>query len=109
MTMNPDRKDFLSLKLAPARLNMDETAWLLGFAAHDIPILIHAGLLKPLGRPPRHGAKYFAAATIEQLRADLKWLAKASDTIVEHWRNKNGRSPSEHTESGGNPKSRVED
>lgn len=87
--MNPERKEFLSLKVAPARLNMEETAWFLGFAPHDIPILIQAGLLKPLGHPPLHGTKYFAIATVEQLRSDLKWLARASDTIVNHWRRKN--------------------
>ena len=87
--MNPERREFLSLKVAPARLNMEETAWFLGFAAHDIPILVQAGLLKPLGHPPRHGTKYFASATVELLRADLKWLAKASDEIVQHWRKKN--------------------
>ena len=86
--MNPERRDFLSLKVAPARLNMEETAWFLGFAPHDIPILIQAGLLKPLGHPPRQGTKYFATAIVEQLRTDLKWLARASDTIVEHWRKK---------------------
>src|SRR5687768_7903491 len=80
--MNPERKEFLSLKVAPARLNMEETAWFLGFAPHDIPILIQAGLLKPLGHPPSHGTKYFATTTLEQLRADLKWLARASDAIV---------------------------
>ena len=90
--MNPERKDFLSLSMAPARLNMEETAWLLGFAAHDIPILVQAGLLKPMGHPPRHGTKYFAAVTIEKLRVDLKWLGRASDAIVQHWRKKNGEN-----------------
>ena len=87
--MNPDRKEFLSLKVAPARLNVQETAWFLGFAPHDIPILIQAGLLKPLGHPPLHGTKYFATAIVEQFRSDLKWLARASDAIVQHWRTKN--------------------
>ncbi len=87
--MNPERREFLSLIVAPARLNMEETAWYLGFAAHDVPILVQAGLLKPLGRPPKQGTKYFASSSIQALRADLKWLAKASDAIVEHWRRKN--------------------
>lgn len=87
--MNPERKEFLSLAVAPARLNTEETAWLLGFAVHDIPILVQAGLLKPLGHPPKHGTKYFATASIQQLRTDLKWLARASDAIVAHWRRKN--------------------
>jgi hypothetical protein len=88
--VNPERRDFLNLKNTPARLNAEETAWLLGFAVHDIPVLIATGLLLPLGHPPRHGTKYFAGIEIAQLRENLKWLAKASDAIVAHWRRKNG-------------------
>ena len=88
--VNPERREFLNLKTTPARLNLEEAAWLLGFAMHDIPVLVKSGLLKPLGRPPRHGTKYFASAEIAQLRENLKWLAKASDAIVDHWRRKNG-------------------
>ena len=93
--MNPERKDLLSLKTPPARLNAEEAAWYLGFAPHDVPILVAAGLLKPLGRPPRASTKYFAAATLEQLRSDVKWLARASDVIVGHWQKKNGRTLTE--------------
>jgi len=93
--MNPERKDLLSVKTPPARLNAEETAWYLGFASHDILILVAAGLLKPLGRPPRASTKYFATATLEQLRSDVKWLARASDAIVGHWQKKNGRTPME--------------
>jgi hypothetical protein len=51
--MNAERKDFLSvIRVTPARLDARETAWYLGFAAHDIPVLVSAGLLKPLGHPP---------------------------------------------------------
>src|SRR5437867_10357028 len=93
--MNPERKELLSLKTSPARLNAEETAWYLGFASHDVPILVAAGLLRPLGRPPRASTKYFATATLEQLRSDVKWLARASDVIVGHWQMKNGRTPTE--------------
>ena len=89
--MNPQREQFLNLKNSPARLNAEETAWYLGFSPHEIPILVAKGLLKPLGRPPANGTKYFATATLEELRRDMKWLARASDVIVEHWRFKNAR------------------
>lgn len=89
--MNPQREQFLNLKGVPARLTAEEAAWYLGFSPHEIPILIAKGLLKPLGRPPANGAKYFAGATLEELRRDVKWLARASDTIVEHWKIKNIR------------------
>jgi hypothetical protein len=98
---------------APARLNMEETAWFLGFAPHDIPILIQAGLLKPLGHPPLHGTKYFAPATVERLRTDLKWLARASDTIVGHWKKKNKQQGDEdldlHSRSQDRSRSLVND
>jgi hypothetical protein len=96
--MDPEREKFLNLKTPPARLNVQEAAWYLGFAPHDVPILVAAGLLKPLGHPPHTGTKYFATATLEPLRTDLKWLARASDAIVNHWQNKNGRKATEESE-----------
>jgi hypothetical protein len=61
------------------------------FAAHDIPVLVSAGLLKPLGHPPASGTKFFATATLQKLREDVNWLARASDAIVKHWQLKNSR------------------
>lgn len=95
--MNPQREKFLNLKTPPARMNAEEAAWYLGFASHDVPILVAAGLLKPLGHPPHSGTKYFATETLQQLRADLKWLARASDAIVNHWQNKNGRKSADES------------
>jgi hypothetical protein len=87
--MNQAKKDFLSLVTPPARLGINETAWLLGFNEHDIPVLVSTGLLKPLGRPPSSGSKFFATVELQNLRTDTRWLAKASDVIVNYWRNKN--------------------
>ena len=87
--MNPERKEFLSLVTPPARLGISEAAWLMGFNEHDIPVLISVGLLKPLGRPTATGSKYFATVELQNLRNDARWLAKASDAIVNHWRTKN--------------------
>jgi hypothetical protein len=93
--MQQEKESFLNLKTPPARLTAEEAAWFLGFAPHEIPILMADGLLKPLGHPPGNGQKYFATATLEELRRDMKWLAKASDAIVEHWRIKNSRKSHE--------------
>ena len=87
--MNQKKKDFLTLVTPPARLGINEAAWLLGFNEHDIPVLVSGGLLKPLGRPTATGSKYFAAVELQALRTDVRWLAKASDAIVNHWRSKN--------------------
>jgi hypothetical protein len=87
--MNQAKKEFLSLITPPARLGIEETAWLLGFNEHDIPVLVSAGLLKPLGRPASTGSKFFATVELQSLRNDTRWLGKASDAIVNHWRSKN--------------------
>jgi hypothetical protein len=84
--------EFLSWKIAPARLNATQASWFLGFAPHEIPILVAAGLLKPLGHPARNATKFFATQALEQLREDEKWLARASDAICQYWRERNARN-----------------
>jgi hypothetical protein len=68
-----------------------KTAWYLGFQTHEIPILVAAGLLKPLGHPPPNSTKFFATEILDQLRRDEKWLARASDAICNYWRERNAR------------------
>ena len=46
-------------------------------------------LLRPLGRPTASGSKFFATVELQNLRSDTCWLARASDAMVNHWRNKN--------------------
>ena len=94
--MNSDRKEFLLvLRQPPARLDVQETAWYLGFMPHDIPVLVRAGLLKPLVRSPQ-AVKYFATATLAKLREDTQWLARASEAITKHWQTKNKRNAVAH-------------
>ncbi|SRR5581483_5780669 len=92
--MNSQHEQFLNLKTLPARVRVEEAALLLGFSVHEVPILAARGLIKPLGHPPLTGVKYFAAVALEELRKDEKWLAKASDCIVEYWRNVNEKRKS---------------
>jgi hypothetical protein len=87
--MNQAKKDFLCLVTPPARLGINEAAWLMGFSEHDIPVLVSVGLLKPLGRPASTGSKFFATVELQTLRNDTRWLTKASDAIVNYWRSKN--------------------
>lgn len=89
--MKPEVKEFLSLLLRPARVTMQEAAWLLGFQEHDIPILIAKGLLRPLGHPAHNGQKFLLTATLEDLRRDEKWFTRASDAVVDYWKDKNNR------------------
>jgi hypothetical protein len=89
--MSPEAQQFLNLATKPARLTSENVAWLLGFMAHDIPVLVAKGLLKTIGDPPPNGIKYFATADIEQLKTDRKWLARATSCIHRHWQDKNRR------------------
>ena len=91
--MENDRRHFRSLAGIPARLTVEQTAAILGFQVHDMQTLMSAGLLRPLGQPARNSTKYFAAVELEALWSDVKCLAKATNVIQAHWREKNGTAP----------------
>ena len=91
MKTSEQKTEFLGWKIIPARLDAAQTAWFLGFEPHEIPMLVTAGLLKPLGHPARNSSKFFSTEILEQLRRDEKWLARASDAIAAHWRERNAR------------------
>ena len=91
--MIPSSPPSLNLPILPARLTVEQAAGLLGFQPHDLPILVGAGLLRPLGRPSPNSIKYFATVELEALRQDIKWLARATDAIQSRWRRKNGTRP----------------
>src|ERR1700743_2298361 len=77
----------------PARLILVATARLLGFAEDDIPILMAAGKLKPLGDPAPNAPKWFAAVEVVRLAGDVDWLNKATREISKYWRHKRERRP----------------
>jgi len=87
--MNVDQKHLLSLPRLPARLDVEQAAQFLGFQEHDVPTLIAARLLTPLGRPSPNSTKYFATVELEQLRGDMKWLGRATEAVQNHWHRKN--------------------
>ena len=87
-----NNEDFLNLKTYPARLYAEQAATYLGFKSHDIPVLIEAGLLKPLGGScAAQMVKYFATAELEKLRRNTQWLSRATDAVRRHWERKNAR------------------
>ena len=75
----------------PARLDVGATAKLLGFAEHDIQVLMAVCKLTPLGDPTPNAPKWFAAVEVVQLATDREWLHKATKEISKHWRNKRER------------------
>jgi hypothetical protein len=72
----------------PARLDVTATAKLLGFAEHDIQILMGVGKLEPLGDPAPNAPKWFAAVEMIRLAADREWLSKATKEVSKYWRHK---------------------
>ena len=88
--MRDDEFKFLSLfGRGPARLDGEQVAWLLNCHSHDVPVLVRARLLKPLGNPPANARKLFAADEVLELCRDKAWLGKVSNAIHESWRKKN--------------------
>jgi hypothetical protein len=73
----------------PARLNVEQVAWLLGCQLHDVPVLIAAKLLKPLGNPPQNGVKFFATAELVEQMKERNWLTRVTVAINQHWQRKN--------------------
>jgi hypothetical protein len=93
--MREDQHRFLLLHgQLPARLTVEQVGWVLNCQAHDVPVLVAARLVKPLGNPPPNAVKYFARDEIAELSKDRSWLSKATQAINLHWRNQNLRKKS---------------
>ncbi len=87
----------------PARLDVSATARLLGFAEHDIQILMGAGKLEPLGDPAPNSPKWFAAVELIRLAADREWLSKATKEVSKYWRHKRERRTKRLPANGSGP------
>jgi hypothetical protein len=91
--MRDDQHRFLSiLGRLPARLTAEQVAWVINCQPHDVPVLVAARLLKPLGNPLPNGVKYFATVELLVRMEDQVWLAKATNTMTQHWQKKNHRN-----------------
>ena len=89
---NQPHQPFLTIPTKiPARLDAAQVARLLGFAEHDIPVLVSAKILKPLGNPISSSVKHFATCIIEDLGQNPKWLSEATQATYEHWKSKNAK------------------
>ncbi len=90
--MKTDQHQFLQLLgQLPARLTAEQAAWVINCQPHDIPALVTAKLIKPLGNPPANGIKYFATVDVLAATKDRNWLVRVSTTIYTHWAKKNAR------------------
>ena len=87
-------REFLTLRHLPGRLSTWQTATLLGMDKTHLPVLMAARLLKPLGNPPANAPKYFARDCVLGLASNERWLARASNALVDHWATRNKRKTS---------------
>jgi hypothetical protein len=84
-----NENSMLFLPRLPARLDVNQAAEILGFLPHEIPMLLKAGLLKPLGKPAANGHKFFSAVEISALSENRSWLNKATRAVARHWKDRN--------------------
>jgi hypothetical protein len=93
--MKEEQHQFLRLLgQLPARLTVEQAAWVLNCQPHDVPILISSRLLKPLGSPAPNSIKFFATSDILESAKDRAWLTKVTSTINQHWQKMNARKKS---------------
>jgi hypothetical protein len=97
--MRDDQHRFLMLLgQLPARLTAEQAAWVLNCQAHDVPALVAARLLKPLGNPAPNSIKFFATVDVLESVKDHSWLAKMTSTISQHWQKQNVQKKSRSAE-----------
>ena len=90
--MKEEQQRFLSLLgQLPARLTAEQAGWVLNCQPHDIPALVNARLLKPLGNPSPNSTKYFATADVLEMTKDRGWLVKVTNAVCLHWQKQNAR------------------
>ena len=115
--MKDDQHQFLRLLgQLPARLTAEQAAWVLNCQPHDVPALVAAKLLKPLGNPAANSIKFFCTADVLELSKDRNWLVRVSTVIYQHWQKKNAlnkesavRSPLHTLSFSPGEKTRVSD
>lgn len=91
-TMKDEQHRFLSISgQLPARLTVEQVAWLLNCQPHDIAGLVSARLLKPLGNPPANGIKFFSTTEVLEQIKDRSWLTKVTNATIQHWQRRNSR------------------
>jgi hypothetical protein len=90
--MTPEQFQLLDVRRPPGRLTIDEAGACLGFAVHEMRVLLSARHIRPLGNPLPTGCKHFSSVEIERLRCDTEWLAGASDCIAAAWHERNEKA-----------------
>lgn len=100
-------KELLNLRRLPAMLNTAQTAVMLGLGEHDIPVLIAAGLLNPLGNPPNNAVKYFGTVEILEIAGENAVLNKIRNAVYQYWRGKNADNANPRRSRNGHMKAKA--
>jgi hypothetical protein len=87
-----ERFTLLNSRRLPARLDVSQTAAILNFREHDLPVLTAAGILKPLGKPAANAPKYYAATEVMACAENRDWLDKATRILAANWKERNQRA-----------------
>lgn len=84
--------ELLNLRRLPAMLTSAQTAVLLGLAEHDIPVLVRAELITPLGNPPPNAVKSFSTEHVLELAGETAMLNKIRSAVYQYWQGKNAEN-----------------
>ena len=83
-----NEKSILLLARLPARLDVNQTAEVLGFLPYEISVLMRIGVVRPLGRPAPNGHKFFCTVEILELSQNREWLDKATRAVSKFFQEK---------------------
>lgn len=72
-------------------------AWVLNCQSHDIPILVAARLLRPLGNPAPNATKFFSTDEVLGFARDRSWLVRITSAVSLHSQKKNGAKREYHS------------
>ena len=86
--MISEKDRILAIVGLPARLEVPVVSIMLNFPEHDIPVLVAAKLLEPLGNPAANAPKFFAREVILDHSKNPDWLSKATKAVSAYWRKK---------------------
>jgi len=98
--MKEEKQQFLNLLgQLPARLTVEQVSWLIGCGEDDVPIIVAAKLLKPLGNPAPNAIKYYATVELLELTKDRNWLSRATLVISQYWKRRHAARISRESQS----------
>lgn len=78
----------------PERLTGDQAAWIIKCRPQEVPLLVEAGLLKPLDSSRPNGVTFFDAPELLELVKDQAWRTSVTNTLNRHRHKRTGMGES---------------